>query len=302
MPTPKIIEIDEEQDVVCPICNAMIVDVDEGLVEQPSCRHILFVYANGEAFEYDPAGLEGRLEQERDRADEAGDYFDEWETVLSLCDKDDLILSLVSEGMACGAISFTVWIGIRSETKNSDSRCHLVRATSKTEFSSQDRDRYFRPTPAFIRWVKTHYGNKHICEIGAGVGHIAKALAETGLHVTALDLEPRTESEFDVIKADSTTHPFEEGSVVLLCRPCHNGFVPRTIANAIQRHIAAILYVGLRKNFKSDVGSIHNMFTKRRVGMVGRSDERVWELNVGRLRAEASLRRGIPRLSSEFSR
>src|ERR1019366_1051010 len=114
---------------------------------------------------------------------------------------------------------------------------------------------------------------------------------------TALDLEPRTESEFDVIKADSTTYPFEEGSVVLLCRPCHNGFVLRTITNAIQRHVAVIVYVGLTANFTQDVGSIHDRFVKRRIGVVGHAGERVWELNVKRLRAEASLRRSIPRLS-----
>src|ERR1019366_93468 len=97
MPTPKIIEIDEEQDVVCPTCNTMIVDVDEGLVEHPSCPHIRFVYANGECFEYDPEGLEARLQAEQNKADNDEVCFEPWETVLSLCDKDDLILSLVSE-------------------------------------------------------------------------------------------------------------------------------------------------------------------------------------------------------------
>jgi hypothetical protein len=72
MPTPKIIEIDEEQDVMCPICNALIVDQDEGLVEQPSCPHIIFVYANAEAFEYDPEGLEERLQAEQTKPTKMG--------------------------------------------------------------------------------------------------------------------------------------------------------------------------------------------------------------------------------------
>ena len=36
MPTP-IIKLDEDDQVVCPICSTPIIDVDEGLVSQPSC-------------------------------------------------------------------------------------------------------------------------------------------------------------------------------------------------------------------------------------------------------------------------
>ena len=302
MPMPKIIEIDEERDVICPICNAMIVDAEDGLVEQPSCRHISFVYANAEAFEFDPDGLETRLQAEQDKADEDGVFFDPWETLPSLCGKDDLILSQVSEEMACGAISFTTWIGIRRETKDLDSRCHLVRATSKTQFSSQDRDKYFNPTPVFVKWVKSQFNGKLIYDLGSGMGHVAKALATAGLHVIALDLAPRIASlsEFDVLRADSTQYPFEKDSVVMFCRPSHSGFVQKTIAKAIQSHVAAIVYVGLRRNQKDDLKSLSEIFTMRRIGVVGGSDERVWELNVGRFRTEASQRRGIPRLSSNF--
>src|ERR1039457_4134334 len=122
MPTPRIIKFDEDDQVVCPICHSPIVDVDEGLVSQPSCPHILFVYANGEAFEVDAAGFEARLEQERERSDEAGDYFDEWEWLSAQCGEGDVILQQNSESMACGPVSFKVWIGIRREPLDSRSR------------------------------------------------------------------------------------------------------------------------------------------------------------------------------------
>ena len=115
MPTPKVVEIPEDENVVCPICNALIVDEEDGLVEQPSCAHIRFVYANGEAFEYDSEKLERRLEAAQEEADEAGDYLDEWEWLSAQCGKDDLILSQVSGEMACGAVSFTTWVGIRKK-------------------------------------------------------------------------------------------------------------------------------------------------------------------------------------------
>jgi hypothetical protein len=297
MPTPKIIEIEEDQEVCCPVCNALIVDEEDGLVSQPSCPHIRFVYANGECFEYDPEGLETRLEQERDRADEAGDYFDEWETLLSLCEKDDLILSQVSEGMACGAMTFTVWIGIRKTAKDSRSRIHPVGAASDAEYTCGDHRIFFQPTTNFIRWMTVQFGGELIYDLGSGMGHVAKALATAGLHVIALDLVPRTASvsEFEVLRADSTQYPFQKDSVVMFCRPSHSGFVEKTLTKAIQSRVSHILYVGLTKNLQDDLGSLHDRFTKRRIGSVGHSGECVWELNVKRLRA--SVRRSIPRLS-----
>jgi hypothetical protein len=299
MPTPKIIEIEEDQEVCCPVCNALIVDQDEGLVSQPSCEHVLWVFCNGECFEY-PETMQERLDAALETADEAGDYFDHWEWLLAQCAKEDVILEQVTDDVGCGSLRFRVWIGIRGTPKDLRSRRAPVVAASKTEFSSLSSEKYFSPTPVFARWVKSQFNGKHIYDVGAGVGHVSKALAKAGLRVTAIDLEPRAESEFQVIKADSTQYPFERDSVVMFCRPSHSGFVENTLTKAIQSHVSHILYVGLTKNLQGDLGSIHDRFTKRRVGMVGQSGECVWELNVKRLRAEASLRRSIPRLSLPF--
>jgi hypothetical protein len=296
MPTPKIIEIDEDQDVVkCPICSIPAIDED-GLVSQPSCPHISFVYANAEAFEYDPEGLEERLNAAQEKADEEGVYFDPWEW-LSASEETDVILEQVSESMACGSLTFTTWIGIRETPKDSRSRLRLVGAALGEEYTPNDSRVFFCPTKQFLRFMTAHHDGKHVYEVGCGAGGTASMLAKAGMNVTAIDLVPRSESEFPVVQGDSTQHQFEKDSVVLICRPCHDGFVLKTITNAIQRHVAAIVYVGLNANFTQDVGSIHETFTKRRIGVVGHAGERVWELNVKRLRAEASLRRSIPRLS-----
>jgi hypothetical protein len=51
------------------------------------------------------------------------------------------------------------------------------------------------------------------------------------------------------------------------------------------------------------LGGYHKKFTKRRVAGIGHADERIWEMKVSRLSANAHLRRGaIPPLSSDFSR
>jgi hypothetical protein len=257
MPTPRIIQFDEDDQVVCPICHTPIVDEDEGLVEQPSCPHILFVCANGEAFEFDAAGFEARLEQERERSDEAGDYFDEWEWLSAQCDEGDVILEQNDETMACGPVSFKVWIGIRGETESSKSRHCPVRNFSSKEYSAYDHRVFFRPTRVFVRWVKAHYGKKHIYEVGCGVATVSNMLAKAGMHVTALDLHSRIQSEYPALRGDSTEHPFDKGSVVMFCRPCHEGgFVRETILNAMTCGVMAVVYVGLDRNVRHDLGGI----------------------------------------------
>lgn len=218
---------------------------------------MLFVFCNGECFEY-PEKMQERLDAALETPDEAGDYFDHWEWLLAQCGDGDVILEQTTDDVGCGSLRFRVWIGIRRKTKDSDSRCHLVRTSFKTEFPSQDRDKYFNPTPVFVRWIKSQFNGKPIYDVGAGVGHVSKALSKAGLDVTALDLEPRSDAAFEVVRADGTEYQFEKGSVVMFCRPSHSGFVEKTIAKAIQSRVAAILYVGLCKNFKSDVGSIQD--------------------------------------------
>src|SRR5271157_5537376 len=144
MPTPNIVEIEEDKDVVCPICDTLVID-DEGLTQQPSCCHIRFVYANAEAFEYDAEGFEGRLDAEQEKADEDDVYFDPWDALLSYCHKGDVILEQITESMACGPVSFKVWVGIRKQSDD---------CTDRNEISSKDSPKYFCPTVQFVRWMK----------------------------------------------------------------------------------------------------------------------------------------------------
>jgi hypothetical protein len=82
------------------------------------------------------------LNSAQEKADEEGDYFDEWERLLAQCDERDVILEHNSEEMACGPVSFRVWIGIRKQSDHD---------TDRNEFSFRDRRKYFHPTAQFIR-------------------------------------------------------------------------------------------------------------------------------------------------------
>lgn len=73
MASPRTIHIDEEQDIVCPVCGITILDSEE-LHEQPSCPHVRFVYANGEAFEYCEPELKASLVGEEAKTDEQDEF------------------------------------------------------------------------------------------------------------------------------------------------------------------------------------------------------------------------------------
>lgn len=113
MANTQMIQIDAELDLVCPVCGITILD-SEGLHQQPSCSHVRFIYANGEAFEYCDPELEALLAEEEAKADEDDEFFDTWDALRRHCEPGDLILEQTEESMACGPVSFTVWVGIRN--------------------------------------------------------------------------------------------------------------------------------------------------------------------------------------------
>lgn len=117
MASPRTIHIDEEQDIVCAVCGVTILDSGE-LHQQPSCQHVRFVYCNGECFEYVEPELEAVLVAEEAAADEQGEFFDMWDALRRHCKPSDLILEHTDRSMACGPVSFTVWVGLE-QTKRS---------------------------------------------------------------------------------------------------------------------------------------------------------------------------------------
>jgi uncharacterized UPF0146 family protein len=150
--------------------------------------------------------------------------------------------------------------------------------------------------------MKSNHSGKQVYEVGCGVAKVSAMLSKAGFHVTAIDRVERTESECPVVTADSTSFQYEKGSVVLLCRPCHEGeFVRQTILNALTCGVRAVIYVGLDRNARHDLGGDYPQFVKRRVAGIGHADEHIWEMKITCLQAKAHLRRGaIPPLSSDF--
>lgn len=111
MTGPTIIDVAEGQDITCPTCGKTIID-EEGPGTQPSCAHVRFIY-HSVAFEYIDPELQKELDAEEASAKEKGKRFDTWDALRAHTGPDSIILEQTERGMACGPISFTVWVGIR---------------------------------------------------------------------------------------------------------------------------------------------------------------------------------------------
>jgi hypothetical protein len=113
MREPEIKEIKEGKEIKCPYCGRDI-GPTEIVGRQPSCEHLRFIYLNGEAFEYIDPELEKELDAGEKRAEERGQDFDMWDALKAHTGPDSMIIEQNEDGCACGAVQFTVWIGIRS--------------------------------------------------------------------------------------------------------------------------------------------------------------------------------------------
>lgn len=131
--------------------------------------------------------------------------------------------------------------------------------------------RFFLPKAKFVRYMTANYRGKLLYDVGAGVGHVARALADEGLDVTALDLYHREEEQFPITIADVTAYTYKAESVLMFCRPSHEGFVEKTIGAALKQDVREILYIGLSRNLPHDLRVYRRRFQRVlcRVGVRG---------------------------------
>lgn len=135
--------------------------------------------------------------------------------------------------------------------------------------------RFFEPTPAFVRFMSTSFAGRPIYDVGAGCGHVARALRDVKLEVIALDVNHREDSCFPVMISNGVTHPYASDSVVLLARPCHGLFAEAVARQAIKCGVSDVIYVGFGKNVARDLGPLRTGFKAQRF-KAGQANERVF--------------------------
>jgi len=138
--------------------------------------------------------------------------------------------------------------------------------------------RFFEPRPEFVETLtRLTEKLKLVYDVGAGAGQVAKALHDAGHAVIAIDLYRHEHSVFPCIIADGTTCSYLPESVVIVCRPCHNGFSEDVFRQALKRHCRCF-YVGFEKNLENDLGDLKRARVARDVG---EDAEDMWEVTDG---------------------
>lgn len=140
--------------------------------------------------------------------------------------------------------------------------------------------KFFEPNEKFFQFFEQFKG-KMIYDVGAGLGHVTKALNEQGYlpKVEALDIYNRMGQDKSVLRADATFYDYKRNSVVMLCRPCHGDFVSAVITKAVDRKVSKIIYIGKESNLEYDLW-VYLPYFKKVFENVGEENECVWLMEI----------------------
>lgn len=141
--------------------------------------------------------------------------------------------------------------------------------------------RFFEPTDEFKFWLKDYAGDRLIVDCGCGDGDLVREMNALGSQ--AMGIDPRY-AIFDEpiptdlascllpMQAEDTDFINMEDVLLLVCRPCHNGF-PFEIAER-KNPKTEMIYVGFPKNIINDVGE--RVMHEIGLGEVGADGERAY--------------------------
>lgn len=146
--------------------------------------------------------------------------------------------------------------------------------------------RFFKPKPAFFDWIKQVVADQKkkmpVVDCGCGAGDLVMEMNKQG--IPALGIDPRytiydEQVPFALIArllsmhAEDCTFVTTSPSILLTCRPCHDGFPGRI--NQVRHPDSLQFYVGLSNNIEFDVSGAK---TKLVLEDVGEEGENIWSL------------------------
>lgn len=149
--------------------------------------------------------------------------------------------------------------------------------------------RFFRPKPAFFTWIKqTVLRNPKmaVVDCGCGDGDLVLELNKKKLPAIGVDLRYEftdqcvpleLASRLMSMPAERCTFVTSYPSILLVCRPCHDGFPGRI--NRVRHPKSLLFYIGHEHNLEFDVsGATTNIELDH---VVGREGERIWSIKHG---------------------
>ena len=120
--------------------------------------------------------------------------------------------------------------------------------------------RFFHPNEVFWKWIEEESKKyKFVIDCGCGEGHLVKEINER--NIKCLGIDPRY-LLFDEIpknlynrilpaSAEDSHFILEKDVLLLVCRPCHNGFP--ALINDKRNKTNSFYYIGFEKNFEFDL-------------------------------------------------
>lgn len=124
---------------------------------------------------------------------------------------------------------------------------------------------FFRPNIKFISWLKKYAGGRVVVDVGCGEGCLLYHMINAGIPCIGLDpyfpvvsdpyIDFKTPYE-KILRQKGEDSPLIKGekALVIIARPCHNGFCREVILNKGPNTEA--LYIGLPRNVEDDLGDL----------------------------------------------
>ena len=124
---------------------------------------------------------------------------------------------------------------------------------------------FFRPNDEFINWLKKYAGGRVVVDVGCGEGCLLYNMMKAEIPCVGVDpyfpviSDPDRDFETpfgNIVRQKGETSRLiqNEKALVVIARPCHNGFCEKVILNKGPKTEA--LYIGLPRNVEEDLGDL----------------------------------------------
>ncbi len=117
-----------------------------------------------------------------------------------------------------------------------------------------DQGVFFKPKRSFLQLLldTPKFRYRRVIDVGAGVGHLSARLFALGFEIVPIDINVSVTQEYPVKVENGVTFYYDYQDLVIIARPCHNGFAHAVAVNAIEQG-ATVLYVSKAGNLAEDM-------------------------------------------------